>query len=192
MHKKAHVGETSFAGRSFISSVADEDEDINILSSVLKMGNNRPTKLPLIGSQSVSNNARFGVGIMTPAERRVNDFLEQINQLDEEDQEVFIKKLDMISVEADDHLKSLGLSPARQRFREIIPEEPESGVVADDNIIELEEVKENLHNSKTPFQDSSETPKQTDEDDASEEIVSRNKGLTVEKRGHENEQEVGK
>jgi len=184
MQKKSQVGEASFIGRSFISSVAEEDDDINILSKVFKMGNDRMTELPLIGSHSVTNNAIFGVDMMTPVGRKLNKFFDYMNQLDEEDQKLYLHKLDSISHEADNHLRSLDNSPVRKsKVKPAIPEKQESGFVSDDHILKLEEIKESTFEHKTPFKDVSELDSNMEEEhDGTEKNTYFDQDLILEKR----------
>ena len=153
MQKKAQVGETIFAGRSFLSVASEEDEDINLLSQVFCMDSKQIIRPPMLKeAYSVSNRALLQGGI-TPAERRVQDFLSQITQLERQDQEHFMAKLENITKEANIHFQSMSNSPQKLTVGNADFEEQESGNVLGSLILKLKEVENKQSEDLTPFKD---------------------------------------
>jgi hypothetical protein len=180
MHKKSKVAETSFVSRSMISSVSEDDHDIMILGHVFKsilkhedfvefnmsplQKRKKAKDLNSLeinlydGSQTLNVKKKNPIFIgNNPTEKRVLNFFDQITQLESEDQEFFMTKLESLTKSAKDHMKPIHNSPSKF-VSTAIHNEQESGNISEELILKLnttEKVTEQEYDMITPFKDAS-------------------------------------
>lgn len=161
MHKKGKVAETSFVARSMISSVSEEDNDVNVLAHVFKSilkhedfveFNMSPLprkkllkdlysgKIDLQGRTNSLVVRRQNFTGNNPTEKRVLNFFDQVSLLESEDQEFFMNKLESLTKDARNQVKSVSNSPSKFKPTKG-HEEQESGTVSEENIIKVNLVK---------------------------------------------------
>lgn len=157
MQNKSKVAESSFVARSMISSVSEDDTDINILAHVIKSilkhedfvefnMSPLPRKKLLreINTGKISlKNKTHSLSVQrqnftgdNPTEKRVLDFFDQVSQLDSADQELFMNKLELLTKDARSQVKSVANSPSKFKPNKR-HEEQESGTVAEETLIKV-------------------------------------------------------
>jgi hypothetical protein len=153
MQKKVKYVESSFVARSMISPVSTEDTEIKMMSVVFSsiLGHDDfiefnmsplPRKKKHIRDMhalSVTNMSGTGSGL-NATEKRVQNFIGYINDMEDTEQEFFLTKLDRITKDAENHVHSVNNSPTmahvEKRSNKLIPG------VSESLIIKLNKVKE--------------------------------------------------
>mmetsp|Transcript_33617 Transcript_33617/g.38656 ORF Transcript_33617/g.38656 Transcript_33617/m.38656 type:complete len:161 (-) Transcript_33617:24-506(-) len=109
-----------------INSASEEDAEVETLSKVFHHFinseefyefNMSPMPKRKLGMKHLHsyNNGSFTQSAMIPgskANKKVQNFLECINQLDEDDQEMYLTKIEQITIEAKHHFNSVNNSPS--------------------------------------------------------------------------------
>lgn len=144
LQRKRTIMEQCFVGRSMISSASEEDTQVSSLSTIIKSILMHDTfeefattpmkskpKLITINSDMNHKNG-FTSPMMTMNERRVKKFMDKLDQLADNDRELYLHKIDSFSKDIEEQVMSVRNSPVFPKVerRHLIEE---SGNVGDDN-----------------------------------------------------------